>query len=162
MFFEHCLIKLQICFHCKWLICFIFSFIFAIFRTHRSSSFRRPHVLQFADHTWYAYPVKPWEIVQVWYVYWMTSRSPSCAHIQSSHEGKKFYSVLKFVCFVNTFHSCEYFVQIVILQTVPLSTEYSESCGALVDICHAVIKRLLGFYHKVFRNETRIKLRILG
>jgi hypothetical protein len=36
-------------------------------------------------------------------------------------------------------------VQFVILQTVPLSVDNSESCRALVDICYAVIKMLLEF-----------------
>ena len=36
-------------------------------------------------------------------------------------------------------------MQVVILQTVPLSIENSESCSALLDVCHAVIKMILRF-----------------
>jgi len=75
----------------------------------------------------------------------MTSRSPSCGHLRSSHEGKNVYSVLKFVCLVNSLYSCEYFMQFVIVTTVALSIENSETCRVLVDICYVVIKKLLGF-----------------
>jgi len=36
-------------------------------------------------------------------------------------------------------------MQFVIVTTVPLSIENSETCRVLVDICYVVINKLLGF-----------------